>query len=55
MTMRKTVARDNGQKVFAPEAYGDFPIVKPSKIAKLQEEVAAELNSKTWELTADLI
>lgn len=55
MTLRKTAARTNGPKVFAPEGYADFPIVAPAQIAKLKEETAQELSGKTWELSADLI
>ena len=55
MKMRKTVTLDNAQKVFAPEAYGDFPIVAAAKIEKLKKDIAPELAGKTWELTADMI
>lgn len=54
MHMRKPALPTRSPKRFAPEAYGNFPVVAPERIADLRARMANEMEGEEWEVVEDV-
>ena len=55
MMMRKMGFQLARPKRFAPEAYGDFPIVENARIAEARERNRKEMECEEWEVIEDVL